>query len=90
MATQEQIKKAIKEKEEAEKKNPLSKLGLGDLEKEKSRLEFRLKEYAFVDNELSVPSDLRSEYAQYQLVIQDLNKREEEYTKIPSKLRTYG
>ncbi len=78
MATQEEAERKAKEQREAEEKNPLLKLGLGDLEREKDRLVFKLKEYAFSDG-YSVPAGLRSEYARYQSIITELNRRGEEY-----------
>ena len=89
MATQDNIKERIKERREAEKRNPLLRLGLGDLERECQRLSFRLKENIFCNNESEVPLNRKEEYVQYQSIIEELNRREKEYTSIPSDLVRY-
>ncbi len=89
MVTQEEGKRRAELRKKAEERNPLLRSGLGDLVKESQRLVFRLKEYAFCKDVLDVPLDQRDEFVKYQLIIQDINRRGGEYTKVPLELMRF-
>ena len=75
MTTREEAERKLKERKEAEKRNPLLRMGLGDLEKECHELIFILKGYTLCNDILSVPSRFKPEYMRYQSLIDEINRR---------------
>jgi len=82
MATIDSINEANKRKKEAEKRNPLLKLNLGELVMEMQKI-------AFVDNAVLLPRDRRNSLAltkenlenikKYDAIVELINAREQKY-----------
>ncbi len=89
MAIQEEVQRAIRKRKEAEEEKPLLRLDLGDLVKESNKLVLRLRQYAFYDDVLTIPPNLREDYIGYQSIMQELNRREKVYTSTPVELMKF-
>lgn len=77
MSIREDIERKLKERKEAEKRNPLSEMGLGDLIKESQNC---------IMEAISGNSD-NTTY--YNSLIAEINRREEKYRKKPSELMRF-
>ena len=77
MATPESVRKAQKVKEEAERRNPLLKLGLGELIRESQRIFTQDPNVLMPENEIS--REGKERHTQYIAIIKEINRRELEY-----------
>ncbi|HLA22964.1 MAG TPA: hypothetical protein VJZ93_00305 [Candidatus Nanoarchaeia archaeon] len=77
MATHESIRRVREEKEEAERRNPLLKLSLGELVMGMQRIS-SMDKNVFLPEE-KVPEGSRENYRSYNSLIKELNNREARY-----------
>lgn len=83
MVTQDMAQERTEKREKTERDNLLLKMGLGDLEREKDKLVFKLGKYAFYPNTTQIPASYVRDYTSYQKVIDELNRRGREYRDVP-------